>query len=303
MTDFRTGVDLGGSKIEAVVLDGAGAELSRDRVATPDSYEGVLEQVSALVRDAELHAGGRALGLGIGTPGSLSPETRLMRNAFNTALNGQALDQDLCRVLGRPVRVENDANCFALAEATAGAGKGAGVVFGVILGTGVGGGVVVSGELVAGRNGICGEWGHNPVPRASAEELTAARCDCGRPGCLEAWCSGPGLEADHFRTTGSEMPAAMIASFAEAGDMAARETLERHTDRLGRALAAVVNLLDPDVIVLGGGLSKLDHLYRDLPEAMREHVFSDVFETRIVPNRLGDSAGVIGAAWLCPREG
>ena len=303
MTALRTGVDLGGSKIEAIVLDGAGVELARDRVATPETYDAVLDTVSALISKVEASAGGRSTGLGIGTPGSRSPSTRLMRNAFNTAIDAKPIEHDLRERLGRPIRLENDANCFALAEALAGAGQGLGTVFGITLGTGVGGGVVIDGSLLTGRNGIAGEWGHSPVPRASAEELTGARCGCGRFGCIEAWCSGPGLEADHFRTTGSEMPAAMIASFAEAGDMAARETLERHTDRLGRALASVVNLLDPDAIVLGGGLSKLDHLYRDLPGAMREHVFSDVFETPILRNRLGDSAGVIGAAWLCPQEG
>ena len=302
MSGLRTGVDLGGTKVEAVVVDETGVEQARSRAVTPADYDALLDSVCTLVREVEKASGGQASGLGLGAPGSLSPATGLLRNAHNTPANGRALDQDLAERLGRPVRLENDANCFALAEAKAGAGHGAGVVFGVILGTGAGGGVVVDGRVLTGRNAIAGEWGHNPVPRATVEELTGAVCDCGRPGCIEAWCSGPGLEADHFRTTGSQMPAAMIASFAEAGDMAARETLERHTDRLARALSAVVNLLDPDVIVLGGGLSNLDHLYRDLPGIMRNLVFSDVFETPIVKNRLGDSAGVIGAAWLCPGE-
>ena len=302
MDGLRTGIDLGGTKIEAVALGPDGDVLARSRTATPSDYGSTLDVVSDLIAEVEAQAGASAEGLGLGTPGSVSPSTGRMRNAYNTPVNDQALDRDLAVRLGRPVRLENDANCFALAEAMGGAGRDARTVFAVILGTGVGGGVVVDGALLTGRNRIGGEWGHNPLPRASTEELTGARCDCGRLACIEAWCSGKGLEADHFRTTGSDMPAAMIASFAEAGDMAARETLDRHVDRLGRALASVVNLLDPNAIVLGGGLSNLDHLYRDLPGAMRDHVFSDVFETPIVRNQLGDSAGVIGAAWLCPGK-
>jgi fructokinase len=304
MSELRTGVDLGGTKIEAVVLDLEGEILVRVRRATPaEDYNGTVQAIVDLVGIVEAEAGMSAGHVGVGTPGSLSPQTGLIRNANSTCLNGQPLDRDLAEALGRPVRLENDANCFALAEAQAGAGKGAGTVFGVILGTGVGGGVVVNGRSLIGCNGIGGEWGHNPLSNPGREELNGPECYCGRRGCIEAWCSGPALSADHFRVTGSEMPAAMIASFAAAGDMAAKETLERHASRLGRALAGVVNILDPDVIVLGGGLSNLDHLYTELPGLMEPYVFSDVFGTPIRRNQMGDSAGVIGAAWLpAPKE-
>ncbi len=304
MTVLRSGVDLGGTKIEAVVLGPGGEELARKRVGTPQgNYPMTVAAVASLVHDVEAQAGAKAGHVGIGMPGSLSPATGLMRNANSTCLNGQPLDRDLAEAIGRPVNVENDANCFALAEAIAGAGHGADVVFGVILGTGVGGGVVVRQNVLIGRNAIAGEWGHNPLPKPDREENPGPDCYCGRQGCVEAWCSGPALSADHFRVTGSDMPPDMIANFAIAGDMAARETLERHTDRLARALAGVVNTLDPDVIVLGGGLSNLDHLYSELGDAMAPHVFSDVFDTPIVRNALGDSAGVIGAAWLPePKE-
>lgn len=277
--------------------------IARERVPTPkDGYDAVLEAIALLLVSVEEAAGASASGLGVASPGSLSPATGVIRNANSTHLNGRPLDRDLADKLGRPVVLENDANCFALAEARAGAGRGSGVVFGVILGTGVGGGIVVHDQCVTGANRIGGEWGHNPLPSPGSEEIPGPRCYCGRSGCIETWCSGPGLSADHYRVNGSEMPADMIAAFADAGDMPARETLERHTHRLGRALAGVANILDPDMIVLGGGLSNLSHLYRDLPDAMRPHVFSDCFETPIVQNELGDSAGVIGAAWLCPVE-
>lgn len=304
MPAFRTGVDLGGTKIEAVVLDPAGEVLVRQRAPTPQTdYGATIAAIVDLVGTIEAQAGAAADYIGVGTPGSPSPASGLMRNANSTCLNGQPLDRDLSDAIGRPVRLENDANCFALAEAQAGAGKGAGTVFGVILGTGVGGGIVVGGRTLIGRNGIAGEWGHNPLPDPGREELDGPECYCGRRGCIESWCSGPGLSADHFRVTGSDMPANMIAQFAMAGDMAARETLDRHTSRLARALAGVVNLFDPDVIVLGGGLSNLEHLYTELPAIMEPYVFSDVFETPIRRNQMGDSAGVIGAAWLpAPRE-
>ena len=300
---IRTGIDIGGTKLEAVVLDAEGSVLARERVPTPaKSYDTLLDALTALVKDTERAAGAEAMGVGVGTPGSLSPQSGLIRNANSTRLNDQALDRDLSARMGRPLVLENDANCFALAEARAGAGQDHGCVFGVIAGTGVGGGIVLNGTILTGRNRIGGEWGHNPLPNPGMEERPGPECYCGRKGCIEAWCSGPGLAADHFRTTGSDMPADMIASFAEAGDMAAQESLDRHLDRLARSLAGMVNILDPDVIVLGGGLSNLGHLYKRLPDAMRDHVFSDYFETPIVQNRLGDSAGVIGAAWLCPTE-
>ena len=301
-TGIRTGVDIGGTKLEAAVLDADGNVLARERVPTPDGYDNVLDAIAGLILQTERAAGGRALGVGVGTPGSLSPLDGHIRNANSTHLNGHPLDRDLAARLERPVRLDNDANCFAMAEARAGAGRGHGTVFGVILGTGVGAGIIVDHRTLMGANRIGGEWGHNPLPRPTMEEVPGPECYCGRRGCIEAWISGPALAADHFRITGSEMPADMIAEFSAAGEMTARETLDRHLDRLARALAGVVNILDPDVIVLGGGLSNLNHLYTRLPDAMRPHVFSDCFETPIVQNRLGDSAGVIGAAWLCPTE-
>lgn len=304
---MRIGVDLGGTKTEAVALGTAGEALARRRIATPHhGYESVVRAIAGLVDAVEAEAGDRVRAVGIGIPGSLSPATGLVRNANSTVLNGHALDRDLAAALGRPVRLENDANCFALAEAMAGAGQGVGsgggTVFGVILGTGVGGGIVTGGKVHAGRNLIAGEWGHNRLPALDAAELDAPRCYCGRAGCIEAWCSGPALARDHARATGETLDPPAIADRAGDGDPAAQATLERHLARLARALAGVVNLLDPDAIVLGGGLSNLEHLYARLPDAMRPHVFSDVFETPILKNRLGDSAGVIGAAWLWPEE-
>lgn len=299
----RTGVDIGGTKLEAVVLDDTGVVRARERVATPtDSYQSVLDAIAELVVETERLAGAVSSGVGVGSPGSISPATGTIRNANSTKLNGRKLDEDLRARIGRPLVLDNDANCFAVAEAMAGAGRQKRCVFGVIVGTGVGAGVIINGEVVSGANRIGGEWGHNPLPRPTIEETPGPLCYCGRYGCIETWCSGPGLAADHFRTTGSDMPAKMIAEFAAAGEMTAKETLDRHLDRLARALSGVVNILDPDVIVLGGGLSNLDHLYTRLPEAMRPHVFSDSFETPIVRNELGDSAGVIGAAWLSPME-
>ncbi|MEM9061407.1 MAG: ROK family protein [Pseudomonadota bacterium] len=297
---MRLGLDIGGTKIEAAILTKDGDVAARERVPTPRYYSDVLSAIAELVESAERSAGVRVSGAGVGTPGSKSPATGRMRNAFSTPFNDQALDVDLARVLARRVRLANDANCFALAEAQAGAGKGASVVFGAIIGTGVGGGIVVDGSPLLGHNGIGSEWGHNALAGEPAGEQGLPVCDCGRAGDVESWCSGPGLMRDHFRRTGSELDPEMIAAFADAGDFEAKETLSLHTGRLGRALAAVVNLLDPDLIVLGGGLSNLDHLYADLPEAIRPHVFSDTFVTPIRKNMLGDSAGVIGAAWLCP---
>jgi len=298
---MRIGVDFGGTKIEAVALGPNGAERARRRASTPaGDYDGSIRAVATLVDAVEAEAGGRAPAIGVGIPGSLSPGTGLVRNANSTFLIGRPFDRDLALALGRPVRLENDANCFALAEALAGAGQGADTVFGVILGTGVGAGIVTGGRVLAGRNLIAGEWGHNPLPAATADEIPGPACYCGRKGCVEAWCSGPALAADHARATGETLDPPGITARAEAGDAGARATLDRHLGRLARALAGVVNVLDPDVIVLGGGLSKLAHLYERLPEAMRPHVFSDVFTTPVLPNRLGDSAGVIGAAWLWP---
>ena len=301
---MRIGVDLGGTKTEAVALGADGAELARSRISTPHGgYDSIIAGITGLVAEIEAQSGTRAPAIGIGIPGSLSPATGLVRNANSTVLIGHPFDRDLAAALGRPVRVENDANCFALAEARAGAGQGAQTVFGVILGTGVGGGIVTGGQLIAGRNLIAGEWGHNHLPALTAADLDAPACYCGRSGCIEAWCSGPAMAADHARATGATIDPATIAAQAAAGDPQAQATLERHIDRLARALATVVNLLDPDAIILGGGLSNLDHLYARLPEAVRPHVFSDVFTTPILKNYLGDSAGVVGAAWLWDEAG
>ena len=303
---MRIGVDLGGTKIEAAVLGADGTVVARRRVPTPanradpaNGYRATLDAIVALVveLDAEF---GRFPAIGIGIPGSLSPKTGLVRNANSIQLNGEDFNRDLAAVLGRPVRLENDANCFALAEARAGAGRGKHCVFGVILGTGVGGGVVVGGEVLIGANRVAGEWGHNPLPNPGREEIPGQVCYCGRSGCIEAWCSGPGLAQDHLAEAGMALSPDEIAMMAAAGDAAAQDSLDRHLGRLARALATAVNLLDPDAIVLGGGLSNMAHLYRDLPKAMTPHVFSDCFSTPILQNRLGDSAGVIGAAWLWP---
>jgi len=298
---MRLGVDLGGSKIEAVILDEHGRAIRRRRVPAPASdYRALIAAVAGLVAEIEAETAPvpRA---GIGIPGSIGPTTGRVRNANSTVLNGRDLAGDLEAVLDRPVRIANDANCFALAEAVAGAGQDAHLVFGVILGTGVGGGIAAAGRVRAGANRICGEWGHMPLPLPGAEEHPGPACYCGRQGCIETWVSGPGLAADHARNGGGALDPPAIAAQAEAGDRAARDSLARHLDRLARGLAQVVNILDPDAIVLGGGLSNLAHLPRELPSAMRAHVFSDSFETPIRANRLGDSAGVIGAAWLWPQ--
>lgn len=294
----RFGIDLGGTKTEIVALAPDGAERYRRRVPTPDSYAGVLAAIAALVAAAEA-ACGPAAGIGIAAPGSIGPESGVMRNSNATALHLRPFDRDIAEALGRPVRLANDADCFALAEARAGAATGRTTVFGAILGTGVGGGIVHRGAPLSGPNRIAGEWGHNPLPAPTPEERDGPLCYCGRRGCIETWCSGPGLARDHHRATGARLTAEEIA--ARAGtDAAAAASLARHRDRLGRALASVVNLLDPDAIVLGGGLSNLDGLPEALAAAMRPHVFSDSFTTPVLRHRLGDSAGAIGAAWLWP---
>lgn len=297
----RIGIDLGGSKIEIAVLDAAGSEALRRRVATPaGDYDATVATIARLVEDAERERGAPC-SVGVATPGSLSLATGLARNANSTCLNGRALRQDLERALGREVRLANDANCFALSEAIDGAGRGAGVVFGVILGTGVGGGIVVDGRIVTGANAIAGEWGHNPLPLAGDDAPALPRCYCGRDGCVETFLSGPGLSADHARATGERLDAEAIAKRAAARDAACEASLRRYESRLARALAVVVNVLDPDVIVLGGGLSKLERLYESVPATWGRHVFSDEVRTRLAPPVHGDSGGVRGAAWLWER--
>ena len=295
------GVDLGGTKIEVAVLDRAGAFHLRRRVPTPSSgYEAVLEALAGAVADAEQALGlqGLRLPVGVGIPGSASPLTGRVRNANSTVLNGQPVEADLRARLGREVRVANDANCLALSEAVDGAGAGCPVVFAAILGTGVGAGIAVDGRVLHGHNRIAGEWGHNPLPGTDSTSPDAPACWCGRSGCIEAWLSGPALAADHARATGIAQTAEALVTAAQAGNAAARASLDRHAERLARALASVINLLDPDVIVLGGGLSRIASLYDELPRRWMPHVFSDVVGTRLRPARHGDSSGVRGAAWL-----
>lgn len=302
---MRIGVDLGGTKIEAIALGADGETLARRRIATPqDDYRGTLEAIAALIGGIEAEIGQQGT-IGIGIPGALSRASGLVKNANSTCLIGRPLDRDLEAALGRPVRIDNDANCFALSEAVDGAGAGAEVVFGVILGTGVGGGVAVAGRPLKGLNAIAGEWGHNPLPWPDARETPGPLCYCGKSGCIETFLSGPGLARDHDPQADAANRQAAIApraeevvAAAEAGDARAEATLRRYEDRLARALATVINIIDPDVIVLGGGLSKLSRLYSALPQRLPSYVFSDRVDTPVVPPRHGDASGVRGAAWL-----
>ncbi|MBV9784088.1 MAG: ROK family protein [Acidisphaera sp.] len=293
----RIGVDLGGTKVEITALGPDGAELLRRRIVTPRGYAAIVAGLAELVRQAEEELGETG-SVGVGIPGTISPATGLVKNANSTELNGRPFDRDLAAALGREIRVDNDANCFALSEATDGAGAGARVVFGVILGTGCGGGIAVDGRVLPGRNRIAGEWGHNPLPWPKPEELPGRRCWCGQCGCIETVLSGTGLAMDCDGPEASD--AAAVAARAAAGEARAGAALARHAERLARALAQVVNLLDPDVIVLGGGLSNLDHLYSAVPPLLARHVFSDVCATPVLRNVHGDSSGVRGAAWLWP---
>lgn len=299
---MRLGVDLGGSKIEIVALGDDGGVRLRERVPTPQGdYAATVAAVAGLVEKAESQLGVRG-SVGIGIPGAESIASGLIKNANSTCLIGEPLRGDLERALRRDVRLANDANCFALSEAADGAGAGARVVFGVILGTGVGGGIVVDGKLLTGANAIAGEWGHNylpPGPLAASGEPDPD-CYCGRRGCVETWLSGPGLAADHRRAGGPELAAAEIARRAADGDAACEASLRRYEERLARALAQVINILDPDAIVLGGGLSNMDRLYRNVPRLWGAQVFSDQVATRLLKHRHGDSSGVRGAAWLWP---
>lgn len=288
----RIGIDLGGTKIEGVALDPAGGERARRRVPTPrDDYAATVEAIAALVADLERVAGGPAP-VGIGTPGAVSPATGLMKNCNSVWLNGQPLAADLERRLGRPIRLANDADCFALSEARDGAGAGARVVFGVIVGTGTGGGLVVDGRVWRGPNAIAGEWGHNPLPWPRDGEWPGPACYCGKTGCIETFLSGPGLARDYGR------PAGEIAAGAAAGDAAAEAALTRYEERMARALASVINVLDPEVIVLGGGLSELARLYGTVPRLWGRWVFSDRVDTRLAAPVHGAASGARGAAWL-----
>lgn len=300
---MRIGIDLGGTKIEGIVLGDDGSERARLRVPTPrESYEATVEAVVGVVRELEARVSARCR-VGIGHPGAVSPATGLVKNANSTRLNGHPLDVDLKKALGRAdVRLSNDANCFAVSEASDGAGAGAPVVFGVILGTGVGGGIVIDGRPLVGAQAIGGEWGHNALPLPRDDERPGPQCYCGRNGCVEAWLSGPAFQAQYARATGRELRATDIAEAAAAGDAAAAECFERYCDRLARSLANVVNLLDPHVIVLGGGLSKMGQLYERVPELWKDYIFSerDSIATQLRPPQHGDSSGVRGAAWLWP---
>jgi predicted NBD/HSP70 family sugar kinase len=296
--DFRIGVDLGGTKIEAIALDPNGRTLARKRVAAPrHDYGATLRTIASLVGAIESGLKGKG-SVGVGAPGSLSPFSGRMRNANSIWLNGRALDRDLGEALARPVRIANDADCFALSEAVDGAGRDARCVFGVIIGTGTGGGVVVDGLPLSGPNRIAGEWGHNPLPWPSPEELPGPGCYCGKHGCIETYLSGPGLSADHRLKTGLRMSPPEIASAAARGDADADGTLARYEDRLARSLASVINIVDPDVIVLGGGLSNLDRLYEQVPGRIARYLFSDGARVDLRPPAHGDSSGVRGAAWL-----
>ena len=300
MSTTRIGIDLGGSKIEACVLSPEGREHGRRRIPTPRAdYQASLRAIVSLVE--ELAEGAPAV-VGCGIPGAISPATSLVKNANSTWLIGRAFDRDLAKGLGRPLRVANDANCFVLSEARDGAAKGYGVVFGVILGTGVGGGLYLQGGALVGQHAIAGEWGHNPLPWPTDEERPGPACYCGKAGCVETWLSGPGMARDHRSTTGEQLDAAAIVARAEAGDASCQATMERYIDRLARSLAQVINIVDPEVIVLGGGLSQVAALYAAVPERLGRYVFSDHVATPIVPPKHGDASGVRGAAMLWSPE-
>jgi fructokinase len=295
---LRIGIDLGGTKIAIIALDEAGRKIERRRMETPQGdYRGTLEAIGSLVDRVEKELGLKGT-VGIGTPGVTSSSTGVLKNSNSVCLIGRPFQHDLEEVLGRPVRMANDANCFALSEATDGAGAGCSVVFGVILGTGVGGGIVVDGRVLTGANAIAGEWGHNPLPWPGDDERPGPQCYCGRRGCIETFLSGPGMKRDHHAATGRMLEPPTIVARAKKGDKECRATLRRYEHRLARALAHVINILDPDVIVLGGGMSNIRGLCSAVPQLWGEYVFSDRVDTRLVPARYGDSSGVRGAAWL-----
>jgi fructokinase len=299
---FRIGIDLGGTKIEAIALSETGTVLARHRVATPKgNYEVTIKAIVDLVSAIEKELGGSGT-VGLGTPGAISPATGLIKNANSTVLIGHALDKDLSSSLGREVRLANDANCFALSEAVDGAAAGAEIVFGVIIGTGTGGGIAIGGKILTGVNAIAGEWGHNPIPWPRQEESPGPQCYCGRNGCLETFLSGPGLSRDFRNATGTHLDPPDIVRLAEANDQVAEACLSRYEDRLARGLAHVINILDPDVIVLGGGMSNIQRLYQHVPRLWGRYVFSDSVNTKLVRPVHGDSSGARGAAWLWPLE-
>ncbi|OLB29310.1 MAG: fructokinase [Acidobacteria bacterium] len=299
---MRIGVDLGGTKIEFVTLERDGTELYRHRIPTPRfEYDGTVRAIADGVKEMEKQLG-RTATVGVGIPGTVSTRTRLVKNANSTWLNGKPFDKDLSQALGREVRCANDANCLAVSEATDGAGVGRHVVFAVILGTGCGGGIAVDGRVHGGSNGVAGEWGHNTLPWMRAEEFPGPPCYCGKNGCVETWISGTGLEKDFERATRVSLRGPEIIARSEAGEPDALDALERFEDRLARGLAGVINLLDPDVIVMGGGASQIPRIYKNVPPRLKEYVFGKEADTPLVPAKHGDSSGVRGAAWLWPLE-
>jgi fructokinase len=299
-SDMRIGIDLGGTKIEALAIDKAGKELVRHRVDAPrEDYDATLKAIVGLVRRIE-HETNSTGTVGAGIPGCISSVTGLVKNSNSTWLNGKPLDRDLCVALEREVRLANDANCLAVSEATDGAAAGKRVVFGVILGTGCGGGVAINGHVHDGPNGVGGEWGHNPLPWARPEELPGPECYCGKRGCLEMWISGTGVARDYKLMTGTERTTREIMKDYENGDREAAAIVDRFEDRLARGLAHVINMLDPDVLVFGGGLSKAEYLYQNIPKRLPQYVFGREISTPILRAKYGDSSGVRGAAWLWP---
>lgn len=295
---MRIGIDLGGTKIEGIALSDDGKEVFRQRVKTPQGdYQAILQSIVTLIQQLENETGHQG-SIGIGTPGAISPATGLMKNSNSVCMNGKKVFEDLTKLLNRKIKITNDANCFALSEATDGAAEGAAVVFGVIVGTGTGAGIVVNGKVLTGPNAIAGEWGHNPLPWPQDIELPGPACYCGKNGCIETWLSGPGLTSDHELHANIILDAETIVSKARFGDEEAEETLQRYEDRMARSLAHIINLIDPDVIVLGGGIGNIKRLYKNVPKLWADHVFSDEITTRLLPPKYGDSSGVRGAAWL-----
>jgi fructokinase len=300
--EMRIGIDLGGTKIEALALDHEGQELVRYRIDTPrEDYRGTVLAMAGLVRRIEQEMETTAT-VGAGIPGTISSQTGLVKNANSTWLNGQPLERDLCEELAREVRVANDANCLAVSEATDGAAAGARLVFGVILGTGCGGGLAIHGRIHNGPNGVAGEWGHNPLPWPAPHEQPGPACYCGKRGCIETWVSGTGIARDFLEVTGRSMTAREILAGVETGDEEAVQAVERFEDRLARGLAHVINVLDPDILVFGGGLSRVERIYREVPAKLPRYVFGGEVTTALVPARYGDSSGVRGAAWLWPAK-
>ena len=301
-TGMRIGIDLGGTKIEALAIDDQGVELARHRIDTPrDDYDATIVAMVGLVRRLEKQTG-RTGTVGAGIPGSISRITGLVKNSNSTWLNGRPLDRDLAAALGREVRLANDANCFAVSEATDGAAAGKHVVFGVILGTGCGGGVAIGARVHAGPNGVAGEWGHNPLPWQRPEEYPGPACYCGKQGCMEMWVSGTGIALDYRTVTGRARTTQEIVSEFDAGEVEATAAIHRFEDRLARGLAQVINVLDPDVIVIGGGVSKVADIYREIPKKLPAYVFGGEASTPVLPAVFGDSSGVRGAAWLWPNR-